>query len=290
SAVSGTGLAGTAVLYVHGYNDYFFQRELADFFADRGAAFYALDLRKYGRSLRAHHTPNWCRQLGDYDAELDAAAEVVLGSGAERLLLVGHSTGGLTLPLWAARRPHLPVGGLILNSPFFTFRQPAAVRLALLPATSVLARRDPLRPLPGGLSGMYGASLHASRHGEWDYDTRWKPIGGLPIRAGWVAAIAEGHRTLAAGLDLAAPALVLTSTRTVATRRWTSELQRGDSVLDADAIARRSPALGRHVTSVRVENAMHDVWLSPLAVRQAAYDVTARWLDAWVSTPGRAHP
>ncbi|MGH9060169.1 MAG: alpha/beta hydrolase, partial [Acidimicrobiales bacterium] len=56
------GLAGTAVLYVHGYNDYFFQTDLADFFAERGATFYALDLRKYGRSLRPHHTPNWCRQ------------------------------------------------------------------------------------------------------------------------------------------------------------------------------------------------------------------------------------
>ncbi|HEU4347317.1 MAG TPA: alpha/beta hydrolase, partial [Actinoplanes sp.] len=46
-----------AVLYVHGWVDYFFQTHLADFFVERGWDFYALDLRKYGRSLLAHQTP-----------------------------------------------------------------------------------------------------------------------------------------------------------------------------------------------------------------------------------------
>jgi alpha-beta hydrolase superfamily lysophospholipase len=39
-----------AVLYVHGFTDYFFQTGLADFFAARGLRFYALDLRKCGRA------------------------------------------------------------------------------------------------------------------------------------------------------------------------------------------------------------------------------------------------
>ena len=34
-----------AVLYVHGFSDYFFQTDLADFLAERGLAVYALDLR-----------------------------------------------------------------------------------------------------------------------------------------------------------------------------------------------------------------------------------------------------
>ena len=46
-----------AVLHVHGYCDYFFNIELADFYVDRGYNFYALDLRKHGRSLRPHQTP-----------------------------------------------------------------------------------------------------------------------------------------------------------------------------------------------------------------------------------------
>ena len=49
-----------AVLYLHGFVDYFFQTHLAEFFTDRGFDFYALDLRKYGRSLLPHQTPNFC--------------------------------------------------------------------------------------------------------------------------------------------------------------------------------------------------------------------------------------
>src|SRR6185436_19925796 len=51
-----------AVLYVHGYTDYFFQRHMALRFAAEGYAFYALDLRKHGRSLRAHQHPNFCKR------------------------------------------------------------------------------------------------------------------------------------------------------------------------------------------------------------------------------------
>ena len=40
-----------AVLYLHGWNDYFFQTHVADAFSAAGFAFYALDLRRYGRSL-----------------------------------------------------------------------------------------------------------------------------------------------------------------------------------------------------------------------------------------------
>src|SRR5262245_30964632 len=66
-----------AVLYLHGYNDYFFQTHLADFFVDRGFDFYALDLRKYGRSLQAHQTANFVRSLAEYFPELDAAARII---------------------------------------------------------------------------------------------------------------------------------------------------------------------------------------------------------------------
>ena len=44
-----------AVLWVHGFIDYFFQRHVAERFAMEGYAFYALDLRKHGRSLRQAH-------------------------------------------------------------------------------------------------------------------------------------------------------------------------------------------------------------------------------------------
>ena len=46
-----TAPSDRAVLYLHGYIDYFFQTHMAERFAGEEWNFYALDLRKYGRSL-----------------------------------------------------------------------------------------------------------------------------------------------------------------------------------------------------------------------------------------------
>ena len=86
-----------AVLYVHGFVDYFFQRHMAERFALEGYAFYALDLRKHGRSLLAHQHPNFCKDVAEYYADITRAIDEI---GAP-VLLAGHSTGGLVCSLYA---------------------------------------------------------------------------------------------------------------------------------------------------------------------------------------------
>ena len=66
--------ATRAVLAVHGFTDYFFHTELADHFAGRGFAFYALDLHKCGRSWRDGQTPHFTTDLARYDARARARA------------------------------------------------------------------------------------------------------------------------------------------------------------------------------------------------------------------------
>src|SRR5437870_1014972 len=90
-----------AVLHVHGFCDYFFQTVAADFWVDRGYDFYALDLRKYGRSLLPHHTPNFVMDLATYAEELSVAHQLVTErDGHGHLVLSGHSTGRPIPPLW----------------------------------------------------------------------------------------------------------------------------------------------------------------------------------------------
>src|SRR3954468_8005006 len=78
------------VLYVHGFTDYFFQRQMAERFAAEGYAFHALDLRKHGRSLLPHQHPNFCKSVKEYYADITRAIELIGGP----VLLCGHSTGG----------------------------------------------------------------------------------------------------------------------------------------------------------------------------------------------------
>ncbi|MGL4256597.1 MAG: alpha/beta hydrolase, partial [Microbacterium sp.] len=122
------------VLYVHGWSDFFFQTELARFWNGLGARFYALDLRRYGRSLRPGQTPGFIDALDDYDADIEAAlAEMGHGTDAassRRLVLLGHSTGGLILTLWAARHAGRATA-LVLNSPWLELQLGAIGRQAI---------------------------------------------------------------------------------------------------------------------------------------------------------------
>src|SRR5688572_28454978 len=68
---------GRGLLHVNGFVDYFFQTRLADRLVEAGFDFYAIDLRKSGRSLRSHQTPYFCRSLSEYYADLDAAVRVI---------------------------------------------------------------------------------------------------------------------------------------------------------------------------------------------------------------------
>jgi alpha-beta hydrolase superfamily lysophospholipase len=281
-----------AVLYVHGFVDYFFQTHLASFFTDRGWHFYALDLRKYGRSLLTHQTPNFCQDLSEYYPELDAAARIIRESdGNQTLLVCGHSTGGLITSLWTHdRRDTGVVDGLFLNSPFFDFNVPAVIRRGpVAAALGWLGRRFPYRALPRAVTGVYGQSLHVSRHGEWDYDLTWKPLESFPVRLGWLAAIRTAQQRLRAGLSIDVPVLVAASARSFRGVTWRPEAALADAVLDVEHIVRWAPKLGRHVTLLRFDGGLHDLTLSGPAVRAQVFDELGRWVAAFVP-PARITP
>jgi alpha-beta hydrolase superfamily lysophospholipase len=274
---------GAAVLYVHGFVDYFFQTHLADFYSGLGIDFYALDLRKYGRSIRAHQTPNFCVDLHDYYAEIDEAVRIIRDEdGHDRLLVNGHSTGGLVTALWAHdHRADRRVDALFLNSPYLDLNAPPLLRTVVAPVAVRLGRRRPNADLHLNLPVVYGRSIHRDHDGEWDYDLAWKPLRAFPVRAGWLRAIRLGHARVHSGLDIEAPVLVACSTASYKKARWGDEARAADSVLDVDQIARWTPALGRHTTLVRIDGGLHDLTLSPAAVRAQLFEAVRTWLTAY---------
>jgi alpha-beta hydrolase superfamily lysophospholipase len=269
-----------AVLHVHGFADYFFQTAYAEWWTAHGYDFYALDLRKYGRSIRPHQTPNYVADLRHYFAELDEAWTRVAREHPQ-VVLSGHSTGGLTLPLWAHDR-RTPAAGLVLNAPWFDLQGSTLMRVALTPVVHRVARHRPMRVIPRKVTGHYARSLHRNHEGEWEFDLAWKPIESWPAYAGWLAAVRRGHADLHRGLDLPFPALVLASARSASPAEMGEEVHTADVVLDVAQIERWAPALGSHVTYVGIEGARHDVFLSREAARTRAFEELGRWLTAYV--------
>lgn len=271
-----------AVLYVHGWNDYFFQTGLAEHWHGLGAAFYALDLRKYGRSIREHQTPNFVEDLATYDEEIGQALDVVaedLGSSA-RVMLMGHSTGGLVVSLWAHRNPGR-AAGLVLTSPWLELTGSSVMRTLSAPVVQQMARVQPRIPVITLDPGFYRRTVHRDHGGEWEYDERWRPTPFFPVRAGWLNAILEGHAAVARGLDVRAPVLMAASDRSVVSARWRDEMREVDVVLDVDLLARRAVLLGPLVTVVRVTGGLHDLGLSPEPVRRRYYAEMTRWASAY---------
>ena len=271
-----------AVLHVHGFCDYFFQAGMAQFWVEQGYDFYALDLRKHGRSLLPHQTPNFCRDLAEYDADLDAALEVIRRrDGHDRVVINAHSTGGLIAALWAARRRTRGTqvaDAFVMNSPWLDLQGSLFNRTIGTEAINRLGVRRPYAVVPRTVSGVYVEAIHQDFKGEWDFDLTWKPKESFTVHAGWLRAIRIGHRTVHKGIDVGAPVLTLCSTRSTTPEEWTEDAAATDIVLDVKQIAKWAHQLGRRVTVVRLEGAMHDVFLSRKDVRDAAFGALDRWL------------
>jgi alpha-beta hydrolase superfamily lysophospholipase len=283
--------ANGVVLYVHGFTDYFFQKDLADFLAARGLQFYALDLRKCGRARRPGHTPHYVSDLALYDAELNAALEIVIAAHpGTPVILAAHSTGGLIVPLWLNRRRLAgdrvdAVAGVVLNSPWLDLQGSRMLRGPVTQLLRVLGKVRPFQAISSEPS-IYGRTLHLTATGEWDYDLDLKPLPGFPVTVGWLNAIRRAHARLHHGIETGAPTLVLRSARSRLSARYTEASDRADVVLDTTQIARWTPSLGAQVTDVPVSDARHDVFLSLPESRATAYAS----VDAWLAQLGFTAP
>ncbi|MGL4332737.1 MAG: alpha/beta hydrolase, partial [Bacteroidales bacterium] len=183
-----------AVLYIHGFNDYFFQKEMAAKFDSAGYNFYALDLRKYGRSYLPNQIRFNVRNMSEYFPDIDTALTIIRKEGNQDIYLMGHSTGGLITSLYAdARRDNEPVKGLILNSPFLDQNQSWFKEKVLIPIVAFLARFFPDATIPQGISTEYGERLNSKYKGEWDYDTNKKLMQSPPLTFSWIGAIYKGQ-------------------------------------------------------------------------------------------------
>jgi alpha-beta hydrolase superfamily lysophospholipase len=251
-----------AVLYVHGFSDYFFQRHMAERFSLEGFAFHALDLRKHGRSLKPHQHPNFCKSIAEYYADLDAAIAAI----GTPVLLAGHSTGGLVCSLYAHEgKRRSDVRGLWLNSAFFQWRAPSA-RLPWIHVAAAMGRFMPFLTVPERLPPTYNNMLLE----KWDFDTRWKPVEGFPLFYGWIGAVSDAHAKVHHGLGLEIPVLSMHG-------------DESDIVLNWKHIARWSRTLGSRVAVLAFPGGWHDLVLSPTPIREEVFSQLFSWTEQAIS-------
>lgn len=267
-----------AVLYIHGFNDYFFQSDMAHRFNEQSCNFYALDLRKYGRSLLPHQKFNDCRDLKEYYEEIIHAIDIIKQEGNNMVTLMGHSTGGLILTLFAKDHSGSDLfDGLILNSPFFEFNKSALVR-KLIPMISFCGKYIPSVEISGGFAKEYGEYLHKSYFGEWEYNLDWKPNIAPKVNLGWIRAIYEGQKELKKAFSIQQPTLVLHSARSSTDMKNPDSIRSTDTILNINHIDRISKNIKGEVKITPIKGGIHDLILSSENVRNHVYDTLFGWM------------
>lgn len=269
-----------AILYLHGYNDYFFQAQLGDSCLAHGYNFYALDLRKYGRSLLPGQDAFYCKSLDEYFADLDTALTVVREEGNQEIILMAHSTGGLIAASYLNHRPIYTVDALVLNSPFLDWNFGWFMESVVLPSVSAIGRWFPSLTVQGEGNSSYAQSLLKVFRGEWMFNTDWKMPKGHPKRAGWIRAIHQAQQEIQKHSDISCPVLVLSSDASYPESAvWHDEYKVSDIVLSVDDIQHYGAKLGNYTTCRKIHHGLHDLILSGEEARAEMYRVVFQWIE-----------
>lgn len=275
------------ILYLHGFNDYFFQAEMGDYFVNHDIDFYAVDLRKYGRSLIPGQKRFQVRELGEYFPDIDSALVAMRSAGIRDIVVLGHSTGGLIASYYLSKHQPSEVKGLILNSPFLDWNLGKFTEGVLIPAVTAAAAIAPSLKIPQGGGTGYSESLLSGEHGRWSYDITKKLKISPDVDAGWVRAIDNAQWDLQHGAHINIPILLMHSDHSVYGSEWSEAFNHGDAVLDVEDISRYGRRLGPSVTEATVKGGLHDLVLSEPRVAAAVYETMLSFITRLGLLPRR---
>ena len=190
-----------ALAVVHGYGEHSGRYlNLVNYFAPRGYALYAYDLRGHGQSAgQRGHIHRFNEYLSDTDTFLKLVRE---REPNRQVFLLGHSLGGLIVSAYAEEHPgELP--GLIMSSAFLQFKIKVPGWKAAV--ARVMSALNPTMTMPNDLPASW-LSHDPAIVAAYDTD----PLNHHVATARWFTEIlAAQTRTLDRASELQIPVLAL---------------------------------------------------------------------------------
>ncbi len=269
-----------AVIYIHGFSDYYFHDHLANEINASGIDFFAIDLRKYGRSKLTHQHDFYFKDIREYFEDITKSIEIILEKGYKRIDLMGHSTGALIISMYAFEGElKNKISALVLNSPLLNLNSLKNSK-KLIFLIKFITQIFPFFKLPyigeNNISQLYNDSLHANYKGEWNYYRTIKEKGFIYLT--WLLGVSKAFEILEKGLNLSLPILILHSDKSIYPKKWTEDILKSDVILNVKDMKRIGPTLGKNVTLEEIKDGIHDIYLSKLPARTAAINKTINWL------------
>jgi len=270
-----------AVLYIHGFNDYFFNKEFAQRFLNEGYSFFAIDLHNHGKNINKDTKRYYFTDVKEFYSEINLAIDIMRDKyKIENITLYGISQGGLIAALF--ENDNQRVNALILDSPFFDFHLGWAIETLALPLVTTLGSFFPELKIDSDEPNVFGQSIHKDYQGEWDINLELKAITkNAPIYLGWLNAVNQAQKRLQNGLDIKVPSLILSSDISTSEQSNPKYHHSTDTVLDVNEMHEYAKSLSINqslITKVKIPKAMHGVLISPLKVREKGYETIFKWL------------
>jgi alpha-beta hydrolase superfamily lysophospholipase len=275
-----------AILYLHGWNDYFYRQHVSEYWESLGVRFYALDLRRYGRSLRSGEISGYIEDMHEYKAELNALHDLIIQELGDdvNIMLVGHSQGGLIASLWMNEEHPSHITAMALNSPWLELQGNRMLRIISTPVLRGLLLRGGHSALPIPDPGFYQKTILKKLGGQWSYDAYpFTEEQQFIPRAGWLEAIYRAQAEISGGLDIQVPILVSTSDHSMLQLTWDERMRESDTVLDVIAIREAALKLGDLVTIATIHHGIHDLTMSYPKPRRKYFSLVTQWAsqNAW---------
>ncbi|MCF2707059.1 alpha/beta hydrolase [Arcanobacterium haemolyticum] len=269
--------SGTAALYLHGFQDSFFHTEQASMWREESIPLIGLDFRRSGRALRSEKSRDDIRDIYVREEEIGTTIEYIRRLGARRIVLIGHSTGGLQAALWAADHPE-SVDVVILNSPWLDHNGSEFQRTTLTKFVDYVGRVAP-RAVIARLKPDYARSLHQNFGGEFSFDPAHKVLYPVGVYAGFFRTVLRAQARIARGeVRISQPLLVAHSDRSGNFLRPSAEdLASSDVVLNVEDMKRLSRVLSPDVEFLEIPGGRHDLALSQRPARELYGRETVAW-------------
>tara|TARA_B110000483_G_scaffold80470_1_gene100104 strand:- start:3074 stop:4153 length:1080 start_codon:yes stop_codon:yes gene_type:complete len=254
-----------AVLWIHGFNDYYFHFHVGELLLSEGYNVYSITLPKYPQNGTDRRYLFYTSDIGGYFPYIDDYIDFINKRDIHDIVLYGHSTGGLITTAYLSEGKNASkISKLILNAPFFDFNDSDLKEFILESIISTIGKFAPKFLVKEGKNKLHNPDYYKDILSRYYFEQNKKLTYPSHVFAGWIRAVSIYHKKIQKKqIKLRIPVLVLTSSTSM--RRCSGE-QKGDCVLDVIEMKRISKNIGDDVRVKDYHGAIHDVLLSKSGV------------------------
>lgn len=264
-----------ALIWIHGYNDYYYNLYIGEKFIKNGFDIYAIKLRRYQQNN--HDKIFYCDNLNEYIQDIDNLFPRILEKKYKKIILYGHSMGGLVSSIYCKDgRYKDKITHLILNSPFFDFKLNFIEKFLIYYIIYYLGYFFPnliIRSIDSNKVNYLTQNIKK----RFYINNNYKLNVLSPVYASWIKTVIDyQNRIKYNNLNLKIPILVLFCDKST---EFTNSNQTGDDTLEVEHIDKYSENLGTNLKKYKFKNAIHDIFSSSLDIINDAFEITLNWIN-----------